>query len=63
MQDTKLSPEAQEALRLIRALRRLPEVSGTIMAEKRALNSLKLNELTAVALILQKDEEDEATNA
>jgi hypothetical protein len=55
----QLSIDAQRALRVIRALRRLPETSGTIAAEKRALNQLRLPDLTAVALILQEDDEAE----
>jgi hypothetical protein len=54
---TQLSPTAQEALRLIRALRRLPETSGTIIAERKTLNKLTLNDLCAVSLALQQDEE------
>ena len=56
--EATLSPEAQSALRLIRALRNLPETSGTVGAEKRAINSLRLNDVVAVALVLQQDEED-----
>jgi hypothetical protein len=58
MQESQLNPDAQDALRLIRALRRLPETSGTRAGEKRALNNLKLADLTAVALILQQDDEE-----
>lgn len=57
-QESQLSPDAQDALRLIRALRRLPEMSGTRAAERRALNHLKLADLTAVALILARDDEE-----
>jgi hypothetical protein len=60
--ETSLSPAAQRALKIIRALRRLPDTSGTLAAEKHALNQLRLPDLTQVALILQDDEEEEATN-
>lgn len=53
-----LSPAATEALRKIRALRRLPETSGTIAAERRVLNQLNSIETLAVALILQQDDEE-----
>jgi len=59
-QETQLSPEAKSALRLIRALRLLPETEGTIAAEKRAIRDLRLRDLNAVALILQEDDEKEA---
>jgi hypothetical protein len=60
---TQLTPAAQDALRLIRALRRLPETSGTIAAEKRTLNQLRLPDLCAVSLVLQQDDEEmEAQN-
>jgi hypothetical protein len=58
-QATQLNPVAQDALRLIRALRRLPETSGTIAAEKRTLNQLRLPDLCAVSLILRRDDEAE----
>ena len=57
--EATLSPDAQSALRLIRALRALPETSGTIGAEKRALNSLRLNDVSAVALVLAQDDEED----
>ena len=43
--EATLSLDAQRALRLIRALRALPETSGTVGAEKRAINSLRLNDV------------------
>jgi hypothetical protein len=58
-QEVQLSPEAKSALRLIRALRLLPETEGTIAAEKRAIRDLRLRDLNAVALILQEDDEKE----
>jgi hypothetical protein len=57
-QKAPLSSDAQAALKLIRALRRLPETSGTLAAEKRALNDLRLADLSAVALVLQEEEEE-----
>jgi hypothetical protein len=56
-QEPQLSEGAKEALRLIRALRLLPETSGTVMAEKKALENLRLSELKVVALILAEEEE------
>jgi hypothetical protein len=58
MTNSKLSPDALDALKLIRALRRLPEMSGTVAAERRALNHLRLPDLNAVALILAEDDEE-----
>lgn len=58
-QEERLSPEAKSALKLIRALRLLPETEGTIAAEKRAIRDLRLRDLNAVALILQEDDEKE----
>lgn len=58
-QEAQLSPEAKSALRLIRALRSLPETEGTIAAEKRAIRDLRLKDLNAVALILADDDEQE----
>lgn len=57
-QETELSPAAKAALKTIRALRLLPETSGTIAAEKRALNVLNTIDITAVALVLQQDDEE-----
>jgi hypothetical protein len=57
-QETQLSPEAKSALRLIRALRCLPETEGTIAGEKRAIRDLRLKDLNAVALILADEEAD-----
>ncbi len=56
--ETQLSQAAQDAIRLIRALRRLPETSGTVAAEKRTLNQLRLPDLCAVSLVLQQDDEE-----
>lgn len=55
-QDEQLSPEAQSALKLIRALRLLPETEGTIAAEKRAIRDLRLKDLNTVALVLAEEE-------
>ena len=57
-QETELSPAAKAALKTIRALRALPETSGTIQAERRALNVLNTIDITAVALVLQQDDEE-----
>jgi hypothetical protein len=55
-QEQQLSAEAKEALKLVRALRMLPETEGTIAAEKRAIRDLRLRDLNAVALILAEEE-------
>jgi hypothetical protein len=52
-----LSPNAQHAVRLIKALRALPQTSGTIAAEKRTLIQLNLTDLCAVSLALQAEAE------
>jgi hypothetical protein len=56
--EQQLSPEARSALKLIRALRSLPETEGTIAAEKRAIRDLRLRDLNMVALILLEDDEE-----
>ena len=55
-EEASLSRDAKDALRLIRALRRLPETKGGIIAEQRALGNLKISELKTVALILAEEE-------
>lgn len=52
-----LTPNAEDALRKIRALRRLPETTGTWTAERRVLNQLNSIETLAVAMILADDAE------
>ena len=59
-QEMQLSPEVKSALKLIRALRCLPETEGTIAAERRAIRDLRLKDLNTVALILAEDDEMEA---
>jgi hypothetical protein len=54
----ELYPHAQDALRKIRALRGLPETISTINAERKVLKQLNLSDTLAVALELQKDEEE-----
>jgi hypothetical protein len=51
-----LSPQASEALRIIRALRKLPQSSATISAERQATKNLNGPDVTAVALALVEDE-------
>ena len=53
---TTLSPAATEALRSIRAIRKLPQSSATLNAEKRATKNLTVDDVIAVALTLQADE-------
>ena len=55
-QEEQLSQGAKETLKLIRALRQLPETNGTVIAEKKALESLRISELKIVALILAEEE-------
>jgi hypothetical protein len=57
MTTPNLSPAAQTALRLIRALRRLPETDGTIAAERKVIDHLRLPDINAVALALLSDDE------
>jgi hypothetical protein len=54
--NSALTPNAQLALRKIRALRMLPETSGTVAAERRVLNSLNSIETLDVAMILADDD-------
>jgi hypothetical protein len=55
--EDKLSPAGRDALKLIRALRRLPKTDGTIMAERQAIKELRIADLKIIALVLA-DEED-----
>ena len=50
-----MSPQATEALRIIRAIRQLPTSDATVAAERRATKNLSAPDLTAVALALQAD--------
>jgi hypothetical protein len=52
----ELTPAAAEALRIVRAIRKLPKSSATIAAEHRATKNLTGPELTTVALALEADE-------
>jgi hypothetical protein len=56
MRKSDISPQAQEALRTIRALRALPETSSTIAAERRIISRLNITDTTAVALELAVDD-------
>lgn len=53
-----LTPGAQDALRKLRALHRLPVTTGVEVAERKILNSLNSVETLDVALILAAEEED-----
>jgi hypothetical protein len=53
----ELSPAAQDAIRKLRALHRLPETTGSVVAERKILNTLNSVETLDVALILQAEEE------
>ena len=57
-----LSPFAQNALRQLRALHRLPETSGSVIAERKILNTLNSVETLDVALILAAEEEADRGN-
>jgi hypothetical protein len=52
-----LSHTGRKALYEIRALRSLPETSGTVAAERKILNQLNSVDTLAIALELAKDEE------
>jgi len=52
----ELTPTAQRALKSIRALRKLPETSGTVAAERKVLKALNLIDTLAVALELDADD-------
>jgi hypothetical protein len=56
MATSTLSPQATEALRILRAIRKLPTSDATVAAERRATKNLSAPDLTAVALALQADE-------
>jgi hypothetical protein len=56
LKDDGLSPQALTALRNIRAIRRLPETSSTVAAEKRVLNQLNSKDTLSVALALEGDD-------
>jgi hypothetical protein len=53
----QLSPAAQSAVRKLRALHRLPETTGGLVAERKILNTLNSVETLDVALILEAEEE------
>lgn len=55
--ESKLSPKGLEALRTVRALRRIATTSATIAAEKRATKQLSVADITQLALILAQKEE------
>lgn len=50
------TPNAQEAFRKLRALHRLPQTEGALIAEKKILNRLNSNEILDVALLLEAQE-------
>jgi hypothetical protein len=52
-----LSHAAQDALRKIRALRMLPETTGTFVAERKVLNQLNSIDTLDVAMALADEEE------
>jgi hypothetical protein len=51
----QLSKQAQEALRRIRALRKLPKSESTIRAEQKVLDHLPLKDVAEVALALDEE--------
>lgn len=55
-----LSPAAAEALRIVRAIRKLSQSCATLNAERRATRGLNAPDLTAVALALDADEKERA---
>jgi hypothetical protein len=52
----ELSPAAQVALRKLRALHRLPGTTGSVIAERKILNTLNSVETLDVALLLAEEE-------
>jgi hypothetical protein len=52
----KLSTKVEEALRRIRALRRLPKSATTQRAETKIFDTLTLQEVSDLALVLADDE-------
>jgi hypothetical protein len=55
--EPQLSPNGLEALKLVRAIRALPEFEGTIRAERSALKNINTNDLKRIAVILAEEEE------
>jgi hypothetical protein len=51
-----LSPNGLEALRLVRAIRALPEFEGTYRAERSALKNINTTDLKRIAVILADEE-------
>jgi hypothetical protein len=60
--DTELSSIAQTALRKMRALRGLPKTSSTEAAERRVIKGLNVTDTLRVALALQQDDEEAASD-
>jgi len=54
--ETQLSPNGLEALKLVRAIRALPEFEGTYRAERSALKNINVTDLKNIALILADEE-------
>ena len=55
--EAQLSINGANALRLLRALRRLPDVESTRKAERSAVKTLHINDTKLIALILSIEEE------
>ena len=53
-----LSPNGLEALKLVRAIRALPEFEGTVRAERSALKNINISDLKRIAVILSDEEEE-----
>jgi hypothetical protein len=53
-----LSPNGLEALKLVRAIRALPEFEGTYRAERSALKNINTTDLKRIAVILADEESD-----
>jgi hypothetical protein len=56
-EESKLSPKGLEALRTVRALRRMAPTGATVAAEKHATKQLSVADITQIALILAQEEE------
>jgi hypothetical protein len=56
MQSIRLSEQAKDALRRIKALRKFPTSPSTQRAETKILESLSLKEVSDVALVLAEED-------
>ena len=57
-EESKLSPKGLEALRTVRALRHMTQSGATVAAERRATKQLSIADITQMALILAREQEE-----